>query len=457
MKKRQEQGFTLFEIILVVGVSATIVLGVFAVFNILTERAAFRQTAKYLFRVHTALEDYTNINFDVLLNSLPVTGGASEVSFDDIKGFDLLPDGFRETTTIGQDVVMLVHRNPDRPEQLEALTLTEGRLIDNQTLNSIARTGGTKFGLVAGYLDYVGNVTSLAGTWSVDLDDLSTVYNPTITSSAGYVAVYGLIGSSIDDTSPFLFREDIVGDVNDELNRMETNLIMDGQSIVSANVMTVDRLQTNGQSQILNISGAPEAVTVERSAFIRSGTDIIDVENDFIVRGDKIDRGSSDPDLFVTNTSSASALTVNNVSNIGGNVNMDFDNPTTILFNTINRLNFVNVFADGISVNGNLVVLPSVASADLPIINEFRARNVLSANSLVSVPSVTAAGLALSGTSMTIGDTLNYSGNLNIVNVLEVLGDAFINASGSAALIASEFEIDFLNDCELEGGGSCDN
>ena len=463
--KRREKGFTLFEVILVIGIAATVILGLFVVFNTMTERAAYRQIARYMTQVQNAAEEYVDLNYDTIIGSLTVDS-AQALAFSDIKTAGLLPSGFAEVTLQAQDVEIFIYRSSTAPNTLQVITATNGdRLLDNEILIEVAKAGGTRFGIISDFLDFSGNISGYFGTWSVALADVAPTYAPDSTSTTGgYIATYGTVGSGIigDGVSPFLFRVDVPDDdavagsftrVN-ELNTMYTNLIMNGYDVEDVNILSVDRLQALGVTDIQNTQGRTNAVLVDRHVVLEAGTATVNVSDNISLRGDAQDGGLTLPDLDVGSIDNLSGAG----TTIQGNITLLNAGP----------LAFGNLVGAGPTSTGNgPLIAPAMTLGTIDVTGDvvmgtggqmletasITANQVMTVNS-ANATTVNAVGAVLSGAQVNISDSLNYNGNnLNVVNILDIQGD--VSIGGTDTLTVQEIEIDRLGSCILLAGGSC--
>lgn len=258
-QRRGNAGFTLLELMLVVGIVGAVLIVITQIFEVVAIRVANQRFAKQMLQIQSAAESYVNTNFnDLLTIDLPNAGDIGEITIADLKAENLLPAAAAERNRYNQNLTVYVRNLGDAfsgGDTFEVLALSEDaatgpRYIPNGRLRDIAKTGGSKLGYSSEIIT-AGEIVSIGGAWQVDRADFEAAgYN--ITPSAadgGYLAAYGRVSIEDISTDDVLYKIDM-GSVNPEANVMETNLDMNNYGVLNASSVTIDRLEVAGQAQI---------------------------------------------------------------------------------------------------------------------------------------------------------------------------------------------------------------
>lgn len=289
---REERGVTLLEILLVVGVLASISVGLVTLMDSWAEQQKTEKVARHLRVVHAAAEAYLRDNFSAIQTAVTLSGGSMEIPIDDGEndadettsgvytwflksGGTYLPANYQERTIYGQPFTVLV-RSPDATT-LEAMVVTSVRPYDLQAMMSVANAAGASAGLITGR--NIGNFrtnrfTGAFNTWQRNLalyGTAATNWQAADTTTmaqdeAHLAAIIEVDGSDILEN--YMFRVDVDASTVSE-NRMFTDLDMNGNSFDNLNAAVADKADIAGalnvNAPVMTVSGG---LTVENDATI---------------------------------------------------------------------------------------------------------------------------------------------------------------------------------------------
>jgi type II secretory pathway pseudopilin PulG len=240
------KGFTLLELLLVVGISASIGLLVLSLLDDFTKRSVNRDVAGHLLRVHAAAEEYVLSNFTSIITSdIPTVGDVATINVvTDIAASGFLTAGFNPVNKFRQNVTVVV-RNvgvSSGGDTIEVLSVSEDRgvtsdAMTNERLLDAALSGGSKLG----FTDHASNtINSAYGEWSLNVPSFSAILNYRGTATTGYIAAYGRVSLDSTFNDQFLYRVSITG--RPELNQMQTDIEMEQNALIGAGVILADQM-----------------------------------------------------------------------------------------------------------------------------------------------------------------------------------------------------------------------
>lgn len=298
MTKRREGGFTLLELLLSIGLLALLLAGMYKLFDSWMQRAINRYAAGDMLRVQKATEDYVLANFETF-KTAPLNTFV-EVDINDLKTFNYLPTGyeprnnFKQTIRVFRRTVRVnkltraganavdANGNPIYIYNVEVLTVSDNPAtgtirVPNQRLLDTAQAGGPAMGvitnLVLGGTTFTGRATSLFSEWFVDLVGLTAAgYTATPDADGGYLAAYGIVNAEgTEANDAWLYRVDV--DSRPELNRMETDLLMNGNQLQSVGTIIADKMNVTGSGVFRGVaqgltSETAQAMTVEQAMLV---------------------------------------------------------------------------------------------------------------------------------------------------------------------------------------------
>jgi prepilin-type N-terminal cleavage/methylation domain-containing protein len=285
-----QKGFSLLETMLALGLLAILLTGTYVQFDNWATKAINRQAAADMLRLQNAAEDYALANFS-LLKSSPL-GQLIEFDLTDLSNENYLPSGYRAVNAFNQPIRVFyrVTREPKKDingvnlspvvyvYRIEVMTASEGaglgvapvRLID------AARAGGPKMGVITNTITangviFSGNISSVFSEWSLPLTDFDTAITVSgaYTAAAdaegnGYLGSYGIVNlEDAEASDEWLYRTEISG--RPELNRMETDLLMNNNRIENAGTIVVDRMNVTGNAAFLGETEGTKAMSVEQA------------------------------------------------------------------------------------------------------------------------------------------------------------------------------------------------
>jgi prepilin-type N-terminal cleavage/methylation domain-containing protein len=261
--KKHTKGFSLLETLLVVAIIAVIATGATVVFNDWFRDSVDRKVGREMNNIQDAAEQFVQLNFADILSAVPNTGDIAEIDINNVIDAGFLRSNFNPQNSFLQVMRILVRNSSNVSERnsIEVITVTDdladfdSRKRDGR-LARAATAGGPKVGVISN-LDLGpqccnGNIQSLQGLWSVDINDFNAIYNVTPTiAEGGYMAAYSKINDISTANEDYLYRVR-VGLENS--NRMNTNLDMNDNDILSAGSLSVDNIDVLGNA---TINGGP--------------------------------------------------------------------------------------------------------------------------------------------------------------------------------------------------------
>lgn len=152
LKTIHQAGLTLLEVLVSLGILATITTGIAASTNQQSEKTKASVVALHVKMVGTAAADYIKDNYSLLLTTAAATQPAL-IRVSDIITAEKLQPGFNSRNTRGQETCVLVPKQGSN--NLTSVVITEGgELIDDLSLGQIASeigaAGGAIYSLAAG-------------------------------------------------------------------------------------------------------------------------------------------------------------------------------------------------------------------------------------------------------------------------------------------------------------------
>lgn len=223
-----QRGLTLIEILVSLGILASVTAGVVALMNQQSEDTRAAVTALHLKTVGDAANAYIKDNYAAITGIATATQPAL-IRVSDLIAGGVLNAGYSVANPRSQDTCVLVLE--PSPNKLEAMVVTEGGdTIDDLTLGQIAATVGAAGGGI-----YSTATTTFRGTmggWSTPIGNFANANHlnqkcngtaGTITLAAGHPAM-ALWFADGDSVSATLYRDAVPG--NPTLNTMNTPILM---------------------------------------------------------------------------------------------------------------------------------------------------------------------------------------------------------------------------------------
>lgn len=456
--RRNQRGFTLMELLLSIGLLAMLIAGIYQFFDSWMQRATNRTAATEMMRVQNAAQDYAYANFDTLL----AQPGAvfHEIPIATLTAGNYLPTGFQARNVFRQNI-RVFHRNltvnrlrPDGTVATDAsgnalnytaiqiLTVSDNPAgsvirVANKRLMDIARAGGPKMGfysaIVQPGISYANRIAGVFNEWSIEnVGDLVALgYSGVPDANGGYLAAFGLVSNEDTDVNDnLLYRLSIPG--RPELNRMQANLIMNGNPIENAGTIVADKIWATGNVAFRGLAqGAAaetaQALTVDQALRINGngisrfnmktsspGCSFVDVGggNRTIAGGGCAVSGGEVQIIAPTDNSILDAGAVN----ASGNFLSDIANAATINANGVSTFDTISGTAMDMT---NTVVVPTTnisAAGGSVTTSQLQTAN-MDVTGGTNVGGLAAASLQPGGA------TVTTNGTIKVGNAVELTGD----------------------------------
>jgi len=416
-------GFTLLELLLAITVMAALFTGAATVFNDWAKSSVDRQVSREMQKLQDAAREYVRLNInDIIDSDIPNVGDTDEVDLADLIANGFLPNGYNGANSYKQTLRVFVRHADDdsiNGNVIEVLSFSEGPRVENRRLISAASNGEQSVGVISNLNISAtccnGNIQSLSGSWSVPIANY--VAPTTITApnaNGGYIAAYDVVSVNEDIGNSYLYRPKMRN--IPQLNRMDTNLNLNGNDIVNAAIVVADSMDVGGNvnlagrlrdgTQAPYVLAVAEDITAAQDIIVNSGG--FDTKGNVTINGDD---GVGDDftvrNLFEMRSAdsglgniSASTLAVGNLQANGTSEFGDAsaENQPVEASEVLNRLTRYN---DQIEVNS------------LQAANTFFTGEIRTGSATIAETTVTDSN----------GFILNNNQPLNINRTLNVLGD----------------------------------
>lgn len=357
-------GFTLLELLLVVGLSATLIISFGRLSTLWANRELAELSGAHMNQITEVVESY-------IRTERPAAGG--DVTADITAN---LPTGLTMTNPLRRDVSVQLRVTGS---EYQAVIYTDGAIIPHSRLLPAARAAGAAGGLVNN-LTTAGNIAESAfGLWTTDLAANFGGLAPTVTNDGGQLVSY--LSFSIEEVfGAYLYRENL-GDP--DLNTMFTDLNMNGNAIRAAsevetndldvyNTATVDSLAVvgdttfNGSVNITGAMGVADQLSVTNDVVVSNGNVVVstgDIDAQSMTVNTVEAAVINAPDISATgitvdaNTTLTSDLTVTGLVDIDGEIQANTLNANTLDVQdvTTNQMTVNN----SVTVNGNAEITGS--------------------------------------------------------------------------------------------------
>jgi type II secretory pathway pseudopilin PulG len=403
--RQNEAGFSLLELLLVVGVSAVIMVGAVSLSNGWIERIADKREARYFKTVMNAAEEYISVNFaniwttgmgeqygdvngDGTLNNLDIVNLNRVIRIgmdtpavglpyflEDASGS--LPAAFPPDSPLGyQPMVYLRNLGyVGGVRTLEIFVMAESRngkqMLSISRASNVARDIGPEGATISmlnlgnagtpvasGFCNADNIITSIYGMWQVSMNVFSAsplnadhqycpALQPNANNEGAYVGMRRVVEASDQILEGVLYRTAISG--RPDANRMQANLDMNNFNVQNVNAITADRVDVQGT---LSLNNENSSFYVDEVASIGGGLN---------VRADPTSStGVPDPNCFWAGgaPSTLNPGATNPCDLQGGNVIISSGGGTVLratgdLVANTARLNAANVNGNGDMVVGN--------------------------------------------------------------------------------------------------------
>lgn len=228
MISHSQRGVTLIEILVSIGILASITAGIVALSNQQSEDTRAAVTSLHIKTVGEAANEYIKDNYAAITGSATATQPVL-IRVSDLIASGVLNTGFSVSNPRGQDTCVLVLQ--PSPNNLNAMVVTEsGDTIDDLTLGQIAATIGAAGGGI--YSTAATTFRGAMGGWSTSIGNFANTNHlgqkcngvaGTISLTVGHpaMALWFADGNSVSAT---LYRDAVPG--NPALNTMNTPILM---------------------------------------------------------------------------------------------------------------------------------------------------------------------------------------------------------------------------------------
>jgi type II secretory pathway pseudopilin PulG len=251
-------GFTLFELLLVIGISALLILGVAQIAQSWAQNEAAKNVGIHFSRVNQAVKDYAQRNWTTLTETNHATNSVtSPAGWDGLPG-ELSAIGLADGTGVitspdGFEIRIAFQIDTSGPTRVFRTIVYGTELIENKKLGAIARQAGED----AGTFQRLAGTDIARGTFNQwlapvavlqtpDADNV-TIYPIAPNATSGY-----LLGiSEVLETAAagaYLYRTDVDGDTT--LNTMSTDLILTNGNITGIDTLTANNAVVSGTATI---------------------------------------------------------------------------------------------------------------------------------------------------------------------------------------------------------------
>jgi len=431
MKKRinlrLNQGFTLLELLLAITIMAALFTGAATIFNDWAKASVDRQVSREMQRLQNAASEYVRLNLNNLIDdSIPNVGDTDEIDLADLIADGFLPNGYNGVNSYKQTLRVFVRHADDdslNGNVIEVLSFSEGPRVSNSRLINAASNGDKSVGVISDINISAtccnGNIQSLSGSWSVPIANytgLTTVTAPN--PDGGFIAAYNVVSVNEDIANSYLYRPKMRN--IPQLNRMDTNLNLNGNDIVNAAIVVADSMTVQGNvnlaGQLRDGSPAPyvlavaENLNANQNVIVNSGG--LDTKGNVIINGD--DGAGND---FIVNN----LLEMRSADNGLGNISA-----STVITDNLTASGtseFGDVSAENQSVEASAVLNRLTRYNDQIEVNNLQAANTVFAGE-IRAGSATIAETTITNSN---GFILNNNQPLNIVRTVDVFGDVTIS------------------------------
>ncbi len=260
---KNEDGITLLEMLLVVGIFGAVSLFVMELSNTWAKQQRAERIGDHLMTVQAAAEDYLLDNFaQVRDNLVPAVGDTAVIPIeDDGGGFFLkenntyLPVGFSDENLFGQQLRLLIRR--EDVERIQGIVVSTGRAVAFEEVLQVIQAAGNDAGAVVGQNMggyFSANFSGLGGAWSVPIANYAaTGWNVAnlVTPSTAHLAALVEVNLNNTNLGDYLYRVD-VGD--EDANRMSVNLDMNNNAIDGIGTASADFMDINGNLTVNEVS-----------------------------------------------------------------------------------------------------------------------------------------------------------------------------------------------------------
>lgn len=253
----RQAGLTLLEVLVSLGILATVTTGIVALTNQQSEKTKASVVALHTKMVGTAAAEYIKENYSTILSTATTTQPVL-IRVSDMISSGKLQAGFNPKNARGQDTCVLVLKQS--ATNLTSLLVTEGgEVIDDLSLGQIASEIGAAGGGI--YSTAAGNIRGSMGGWNTAIGAFA---NPNhlgqkCSGAAGNIAltaghpVMALWFADSQDVSATLYRDGVPG--NPSLNTMNTPIIMGSVQTLNGACSSTGAIARDAGGALLSCQG----------------------------------------------------------------------------------------------------------------------------------------------------------------------------------------------------------
>lgn len=257
LKIIHQAGLTLLEVLVSLGILATVTTGIVALSNQQNEKTKASVVALHARLVGTAASEYIKDNYSLLLSTATATQPAL-IRVSDLVAAGKLQAGFNSLNARGQDTCVLVLKQS--ATNLTSILVTEGgETIDDLTLGQVASEIGAAGGGI--YSTAPGNMRGSMGGWDTPIGSFA---NPNhlgqrCSGAGGNIVfaqghpVMALWFADSQEVAATLYRDNIPG--NPSLNTMNTPLLMGSVQTKNAGCTSVGAIARDANGAVLSCQG----------------------------------------------------------------------------------------------------------------------------------------------------------------------------------------------------------
>jgi type II secretory pathway pseudopilin PulG len=392
----REGGFTLLELLLVIGVAAIMFLGISKITTGWVDSEVSNGAGQHMQRVSTIVQNYIEANWSTLpqtADAMNDPGWTGLKSALDQEG--LLTSGILQSPLNAVLKISFVVDSSTPPNTVYRTTIYATKVLPYKRVIEAARTSGNTGGIISSFPD-ANNAYGAFGQWKVPKGNLlpGGAALPCVPSSefACLVAVISYSQQSL--CGPFLYREDVqTSNICPGGNTMTTDLDMASHDIKNAKNVDMQNLTVN-QTANLGTTNVTGASTLNGPVTAAGGMNI-----------------------------TGGGMTVSGDANFSNDVTMNSGN-----------LNATNV-------NANSIQAPQVQTNDLDAQNLTMNNGTLAVDNDVTVNGnvnlVGGGGIyagSVSTGNITAGGGTVLAGTMTVNNTMQINGQVNVNSSNTIAV-----------------------
>lgn len=339
----RSNGFTLLELLLVVGVTALMFAGIAALSRSWLESEIAAGAGQHMQRVSRIVEDHIKANWGTLpaTNNALTDANPGWAALRQTLQQENLFDGTRIRSPLGVDLRISYVRQGVAPNEIFRATIyTVNNIASSRALNAARQAGGTG-GVIANFPN-PNNAIGAYGQYQVAVANLAPTPPLACVASATRSCLVAVVAvNSAVMNGSFLYREDMG---NNALNTMSTDLIMNNNNILGANDINANNLNIANDANLGTTTVAGNTTlngpaTMTNGMTVNGGMDVTGnasfannvIMNDGVLSADTINSTRIQAPTITANTFNTQDLTVTGNGNVAieGTVNVQGNVNTT--------------------------------------------------------------------------------------------------------------------------------